>query len=188
MSSMDSSVVMIFLVLPLSTHDYCNRGWNRSAIHVSTLENPEPGFPLLMLKLNASYRMMTSATLSSTNVDSSRPEPTLSWGHDVLMWGRGTLVLAPNNHLSIFTTFCSTPTCCKNCKYLWLFIHYLFIITPYPCYPSFYSLALTKNGSCESISNMSLLRHTTFYIMIHILMALLHVTIYYIHHHILDLR
>ena len=47
-------------------------------IHVSTLENPEPGFPLLMLKLNTSYHMMTPVTVSSTNVDSSRPEPTIS--------------------------------------------------------------------------------------------------------------
>ena len=34
-----------------------------------TLENPEPGFPLLMLKLNASYHAMTPVTLSSTNVE-----------------------------------------------------------------------------------------------------------------------
>ena len=45
---------------------------------MSTLENPEPGFPLLMLKLNASYHAMTPVTLSSTNVDSSGPEPTIS--------------------------------------------------------------------------------------------------------------
>ena len=49
-----------------------------STTHVSTLENPEPGFPLLMLKLNASYHVMTPVTLCSTNVDSSRPEPTIS--------------------------------------------------------------------------------------------------------------
>ena len=45
---------------------------------MSTLENPEPGFPLLMLKLNASYHVMTPVTLLSTNVDSIRPEPTIS--------------------------------------------------------------------------------------------------------------
>ena len=45
---------------------------------MSTLENPEPGFPLLMLKLNTSYHVMTPVTLCSTNVDSSRPEPTIS--------------------------------------------------------------------------------------------------------------
>ena len=36
---------------------------------MSTLENPEPGFLLLMLKLNASYHVMTHVTLSSTNVE-----------------------------------------------------------------------------------------------------------------------
>ena len=45
---------------------------------MSTLENPESGFPLLMLKLNASYHTMTPVTLCSTHVDSSRPEPTIS--------------------------------------------------------------------------------------------------------------
>ena len=45
---------------------------------MSTLENPEPCFPLQMLKLNASYHVMTPVTLSSTNVDFSRPEPTIS--------------------------------------------------------------------------------------------------------------
>ena len=45
---------------------------------MSTLENPEFGFPLLMLKLNASYHVMTPVTLHSTNIDSSRPEPTIS--------------------------------------------------------------------------------------------------------------
>ena len=45
---------------------------------MSTLGNPEPGFPLLMLKLNTSYHAMTPVTLFSTNVDSRRPEPTIS--------------------------------------------------------------------------------------------------------------
>ena len=45
---------------------------------MSTLENSELGFPLLMLKLNASYHTMTPVTLCSTNIDSSAPEPILS--------------------------------------------------------------------------------------------------------------
>ena len=45
MSLIDPSVIMIFLVLPISTHDCCNRGWNGSAIQVSTLENPQTWFP-----------------------------------------------------------------------------------------------------------------------------------------------
>ena len=45
---------------------------------MSILENPKLGFPLLMLKLNASYHAMTPVTLHSTNIDASRPEPTIS--------------------------------------------------------------------------------------------------------------
>ena len=40
-----------------------------SAVYVSTLRNPQLGFPLLMLNLNASYHMMTPVTLSSTDVE-----------------------------------------------------------------------------------------------------------------------
>ena len=150
MSSIDSGVVMIFLVLPISTHDYSNRGWNGSAIHVSTLENPGPGFPLLMLKLNASYHAMTPVTLSSTNVDSSRPET-----HYIMFsYGGGVHWYLPLTATCQFSLhFAALPH--MNCKYLWLFIHYSFIITPYPCYPSFSFSALTKNGSCKSISNVS---------------------------------
>ena len=43
--------------------------------HWKTLKS---GFPMLMLKLNTSYHMMTPVTLCSTNVDTRPPEPILS--------------------------------------------------------------------------------------------------------------
>ena len=43
--------------------------------HWKTLK---PDFPMLMLRLNTSYHVMTLVTLRSTNVDTSTPEPILS--------------------------------------------------------------------------------------------------------------
>ena len=71
--------------------------------HWKTLKS---GFPMLMPKLNTSYHMMTPVTLCSTNVYKVKASPAPQ-GHtqmkvtdmavsaDVLMWGRGTLVLTP---------------------------------------------------------------------------------------------
>ena len=80
MSLIDSSVIMIFLVLPISTHDYCNRGMQHgSAIQASTLENPQTWFPHVdAMRLNTSYHVMTPVPLCSTNADTSTPEPILS--------------------------------------------------------------------------------------------------------------
>ena len=44
-SLIDPSVIMIFLVLPISTHDYCNRGMKQECYSRSTLENPQTWFP-----------------------------------------------------------------------------------------------------------------------------------------------
>ena len=76
-SLIDPSVIMIFLVLPIST--LLQQGDETGVLskhqHWKTLKH---GSLTLMLRPNTSYHVMTPVTLCSINADTSIPEPILS--------------------------------------------------------------------------------------------------------------
>ena len=64
--------------------------------HINTGKTLKPGFPMLMLRLNTNYQVMTPVTLCSTNVDTSTPETHfIMRAMMFLIWGEGYIGTHP---------------------------------------------------------------------------------------------